>query len=111
MLGLLKGIGPSHRSRIAAVVAILLLTSQLIAAAHVHPGMLIKSVSDSAHEGLAEIACPICILHAHTAANATSAFVLVVPYLTEAFVATANRSRLLCTPKAQLFGRAPPASA
>jgi hypothetical protein len=92
------------------VVATLLLTAQLIAAAHVHPGMLVKSVSDAAHLGTTEIACPVCIFHAHTATNATSALMLVAPFLAEAFVATATRSRLLCAPKPQLFGRAPPAS-
>ena len=101
--------GISRRS-IAATVAVLLLATQLLAAAHVHPGMFIKSVSDSAHEGVAEIGCPVCIFHAHTATNAAVTFVLILPFLAEAFVATAIRSRLLCTPKAQLFGRAPPAS-
>ena len=113
MLGRLKGIGSSHKSRrvVATVVATLLLAAQLIAAAHVHPGMLVKSVSDGARVGAAEIACPVCIFHAHTATNATGAFMLVAPFLAEAFVATATRSRLLSTPKPQLFGRAPPASA
>ena len=95
----------------AMVVAPLLLAVQLIAAAHVHPGMLVQSVSDGARAGAAEIACPVCVFHAHTATNAAGAFMLVVPFLAEAFVATATRSRLLCTPKPQLFGRAPPVSA
>jgi hypothetical protein len=73
--------------------------------------MLIKSVSDGAHPGAAELACPVCIFHAFTATNAPEAFMLVVPFLAEAFVATAARSWLLSTPKPQLFGRAPPASA
>lgn len=112
VLGGLKGVASSHRSRraVATVVATLVLAAQLIAAAHVHPGMLIKSVSDGAHPGAAEIACPLCIFHAFTATAAIGAFMLVVPFLAEAFVATATRSRLLCTPKPQLFGRAPPAS-
>ena len=109
----LKEIGFSRKSRraIATIVATLLLAAQLIAAAHVHPGMLIKSVSDGARVGGAEIACPVCIFHAHTATNAAGAFMLIVPFLAEVFVATATRSRLLCAPKPQLFGRAPPASA
>jgi hypothetical protein len=109
----LKDIGSPHKSRraIATVVATLLLAAQLIATAHVHPGMFIKSVSDGARVGAAEIACPVCIFHAHTATAAADAFMLVVPFLAEAFVATATRSRLLCAPKPQLFGRAPPASA
>ena len=108
----LNSIESSHPSRraVATVVAILLLAAQLIAAAHVHPGMLVESVSDGARVGAAEIACPLCIFHAFTATNATGTFMLVVPFLAEAFVATATRSRLLCTSKPQLFGRAPPAS-
>lgn len=109
----LTGIGSSHKSRrvVATVAATLLLAAQLIAAAHVHPGMLIKSVSDGARIGAAEIACPVCIFHAYSATNAAGTFMLVVPFLGEAFVATATQSRLLSTPKPQLFGRAPPASA
>jgi hypothetical protein len=109
----LKGNGSSPESRraVASVVATLLLTVQLIAAAHVHPGMLIKSVSDGARAGAAEIACPVCVFQAFTPTAAAGVFMLVVPFLAEAFVATATRSRLLCIPKPQLFGRAPPASA
>jgi hypothetical protein len=108
----LKGNSSFHEGRrvIATVVATLLLAAQLIAAAHVHPGMLIKSVSDRARVGAAEIACPVCIFHAYTATTATGTMMLVVPFLAEASVATATRSRLLYAPKSQLFGRAPPAS-
>ncbi|HEV3109505.1 MAG TPA: hypothetical protein VGY99_03345 [Candidatus Binataceae bacterium] len=113
VVGRLKGIESSHPSRraVATIVATLLLTAQLIATAHVHPGMFVKSLSDGARVGAAEIACPVCIFHAHTATNATGTFMLVVPFLAEAFVATATRSRLLSAPKPQLFGRAPPVSA
>ncbi len=104
-------IAPRANQRgLAAAVAALLLVAQLLAAAHVHPGMLVRSVSDSAHIGPAEIACPVCIFHAHSATSATALFLLVIPFFSEAFVATATRARLLCTPKPQLFGRAPPAS-
>ena len=109
----LKEIGFSRKSRraIATIVATLLLAAQLIAAAHVHPGMLVKSVSDGTRMGAAEIVCPVCVFHAHTASAAAGPFMLIVPFLAEAFVATATRSRILCAPKPQIFGRAPPASA
>lgn len=100
---------PNRNQRIlATAVAMLVMVAQLMAAAHVHPGMLIKSVSDSAKAGVAEVVCPVCVFHAHGAANTAALFMLIVPCLAEASVATATRSRLLSTPKPQLFGRAPP---
>jgi len=95
--------------RVAVAIAALLLLAQLIATAHVHPGFLIKGVSDGAHGVVSEVSCPICVLHAHAPSSAGAAFLLAVPFLSETFVATARRSRLLCAPKPQLFGRAPPA--
>jgi hypothetical protein len=92
-------------------IAVSLLLAQLIATAHVHPGFLIKGVSDGAHGVASEVTCPICVFHAHAPSSAAAAFLLVVPFLSEGFVATARRSRLLCAPKPQLFGRAPPAAA
>lgn len=97
--------------RVAVAIAALLLVTQLIATAHVHPGFLIKGVSDGAHGVVGEVTCPICVFHAHAPSSAAAAFMLVVPFLSEVFVATARRSRLLCAPKPQLFGRAPPAAA
>ncbi len=99
------------RAGVAAAVAVLLLLAQLIAAAHVHPGFLIQGVSDGAHGAASEVICPICVFHAHAPSSAAAVFLLVIPFLSEAFVATARRSRLLCAPKPQLFGRAPPAAA
>jgi len=109
VLGRIKGIGSSHASRRAAVtvIAILMLAAQLIAAGHVHPGFLVKGVSDGAHL-MSEVTCPICVFHAHAPSSAAAAFLLAVPFLSEAFVATARRSRLLYASKPQLFGRAPP---
>ena len=95
----------------AIAIAVALLLAQLIATSHVHPGFLIKGVSDRAHGAASEITCPTCVFHAHTPTSATAAFLLVVPFLSEAFVATARRSRLLSAPKPQLFGRAPPSAA
>jgi hypothetical protein len=92
-------------------IAASLLLAQLAATAHVHPGFLIKGVSDAAHGVASEVACPICVFHAHAPSSTIRAFLLVVPFLSEAFVATARRSRLLSAPKPQLFGRAPPAAA
>ncbi len=83
---------------------------QLIAAAHVHRDLLVKGVSAGMHAIPGEVTCPVCVFHAHTSSNAAKAFLLVIPFLSEVFVATATRSRLLRTPKPQLFGRAPPAS-
>ena len=100
-----------ERGGIAVAVAALLLLAQLIATAHVHPGFLIQGVSDGAHGIASEVTCPICVLHAHSPSSAAAVFLLVIPFLSEAFVATARRSRLLCAPKPQLFGRAPPAVA
>jgi len=100
-----------ERGGVAAAVAALLLLAQLIATAHVHPGFLIKGVSDGAHGAVSEVTCPLCVFHAHSPSSAAAVFLLVVPFLSEAFVATARRSRLLCAPKPQLFGRAPPAAA
>jgi hypothetical protein len=97
--------------RVAVAIAALLLVAQLIATAHVHPGFLIKGLSDGAHGVASEVTCPICVFHAHSPSSAAAVFLLVVPFLSEAFVATARRSRLLCAPKPQLFGRAPPAAA
>ena len=112
MLGRVKDIGSSDTSRraVATVVAIVLLAAQLIAIAHVHPWLLINGVSDGAHF-VSEATCTICVFHAHAASSTAAAFLLAVPFLAEAFVATARRSRLLSTPKPQLFGRAPPAAA
>jgi hypothetical protein len=84
--------------------------AQLAATAHVHPGFLLKGVSN-AHGVASEVTCPICVFHAHAPSSTFGAFLLVVPFLSEAFVATARRSRLLSAPKPQLFGRAPPAAA
>jgi hypothetical protein len=108
-----KGIAHAGQSRrtLASVVATLLLAAQLIIAGHVHPDLLIKAVSDRAHAAaIGEAACPVCALHAHTPTGTTAAFPLIIPFLSEAFVATARRSRLLCSAKPQRFGRAPPAS-
>lgn len=100
-----------ERGGVAVAIAALLLLAQLIATAHVHPGFLIQGVSDGAHSVASEVTCPICVLHAHSPSSAAAVFLLAIPFLSEAFVATARRSRLLCTPKPQLFGRAPPAAA
>jgi hypothetical protein len=102
----------NSRRTVATIVATLLLAAQLIIAGHVHPDLLIKSISDRAHAAaVGEAACPVCALHAHTPTGTATAFLLIIPFLNEAFVATAKRSRLLCSAKSQLFGRAPPASA
>ncbi|MGO9056110.1 MAG: hypothetical protein ACLQU2_01785 [Candidatus Binataceae bacterium] len=83
--------------------------AQLIVAAHVHPEMFIRGMFDGRHATSSEV-CPVCALHVHNPGSTTSAFLLIMPFLSEAFVATARRSRLLCLSKPQLFGRAPPAS-
>ena len=108
-----KAIAHAGKSRrgVAAAIAAMILMAQLIAAAHVHPWLLVKGITDSAHVAISEAACPVCALHAHAPASANSIFLLMIPFLSEAFVATARRSRLLCLAKPQLFGRAPPASA
>jgi hypothetical protein len=96
---------------VAVVTATLLLAAQLLIAAHVHPGLLIKSISDRTHiAAVSEAACPVCALQVHAPGSANAIFLLIIPFLSEAFVATARRSRLLCLAKPQLFGRAPPAS-
>lgn len=95
---------------IAAIVAALVLLAQLIAAAHVHPDLLLKGISDRGQAAPSEVACPICAFHVHTPTSTAAAFLLVALFLTERFVATARRSRLLCASKPQLFGRAPPAA-
>jgi hypothetical protein len=100
---------PKARRAVASAVAALLLVTQLIAAGHVHPGFLVRSVSDSAHAVVSEAACPVCLFHVHTPSSAAAVFLLAIPFLSEAFIATARRSRLLQAPKPQLFGRAPPA--
>jgi hypothetical protein len=97
------------RRALAAPVAALLFLAELIAAAHVHPDLLVKRISDGTHATLSEVACPVCAFHVHTPTSAAAALLLVAPFSTEGFVATARRSRLLCAPKPQLFGRAPPA--
>ena len=111
MVTQLKAIASAQKVRrsVASAAAALLLLAQLIVAGHVHPGFLVRSVSDGAHGVVSEVACPVCVFHAHTPSSATAAFELVIPFLSEAFVATATRSRLLYAPKPQLFGRAPPA--
>jgi len=99
------------RRTVAAVAAGLLLMAQLLIAAHVHPGLLIKSISDRTHiAAVSEAVCPVCALQVHAPGSATAVFLLIVPLLSEGFVATARRSRLLCLAKPQLFGRAPPAA-
>jgi hypothetical protein len=103
-------VSPRSRRAAATMATVLLLAAQLIAAAHFHPDMLIRSVSDEAHLSSAEIACPVCVFHAHTVTSTIAAFMLIVPFLAQEFVATALRSRLLSTQRLQLFGRAPPAS-
>jgi hypothetical protein len=109
-----KAIAHAAKSRrtVASIVATILLAAQLIIAGHVHPDLLIKTISDRAHAAVVgEAACPVCALHAHTSTGTAAAFLLIIPFLNEAFVATARRSRLLYSAKSQLFGRAPPASA
>jgi hypothetical protein len=102
--------GKGGRS-VASVIAALILLAQLISAAHVHPWFLVKGISSSAHVDINEAFCPVCALHAHTPSSTTATFLLIIPFLSEAFVATARRSRLLYSAKPQRFGRAPPASA
>lgn len=97
------------RLPVAVPVAALVLLAQLIAAAHVHPDLLVKRISDGTHAAMSEAACPVCAFHVHTPTSAAAAFLLVALFFAEGFVATARRSRLLCAPKPQLFGRAPPA--
>ncbi|MGO9062352.1 MAG: hypothetical protein ACLQU2_34075 [Candidatus Binataceae bacterium] len=114
MLVELKAIAYAGKGRrtVAAVAATLLLAAQLLIAAHVHPGMLIKGIADRTHiAAVSEVACPVCALHVHAPGNANAVFLLIIPFLSEAYVATARRSRLLCLAKPQLFGRAPPAPA
>jgi hypothetical protein len=94
----------------ALAVAGVVFVAQLIAIAHVHPGMLVRAICDGRRVASSEI-CPLCSLHVHTPSSTTATFQVIVPFLSEAFVATALRSRLLCSGKPQLFGRAPPASA
>lgn len=98
------------RSMTAAAFAVLVLLVQLIVAAHVHPDLLVKSISDSRHAAVGEAACPVCLFQAHTKAGTANAPILVRPLPPHRFFAVAMFSRLLVIPKPQLFGRAPPAS-
>jgi hypothetical protein len=109
----LKAIGHGGKAgrSVAAGIAMLILLAQLISAAHVHPWLLVRGISNSAHFDISEASCPVCALHAHTPSSTAAMFLLIIPFLSEAFVATARRSRLLCLAKPQIFGRAPPASA
>jgi len=99
-----------YRRQVAAISAVLVLLVQFVAVAHVHPDLLVKSVSSSTHAVLSDLSCPVCMFQAHTSANAAKIFLLVLPFLGEAFVATARRSRLLIARKSRFFGRAPPVS-
>jgi hypothetical protein len=91
-------------------VAAAVIFAQLIGAAHVHSGFLIKGIFDRTRTVASEAACPICAFQVHTPTSTNSVSLPILPFLYEAFVATARRSRLLCAAKPQLFGRAPPAS-
>jgi hypothetical protein len=95
----------------AALAAASVLLAQLIAAAHVHPGFLVRTVSDRTRVAVSEATCPVCVFHIHTPTSANSGFFLIFSFLSEAFVATARRSRRHCTTNGQVFGRAPPAMA
>jgi hypothetical protein len=98
-----------YRRQVAAISAVLVLLAQLVAVGHVHPDLLVKSVSTSTHAMVGDLSCPVCMFQAHTSANAAKIFLLVLPFLSEAFVATARRSRLLVARKSPFLGRAPPA--
>ena len=94
----------------AASAAALLFAVQLIAAAHVHPWAWTDSLSRAAQLSPSDTACPVCLVHAHAPISTTNAPVLVRPLLVQRLFAAVMISRLLCAPKPQLFGRAPPAS-
>jgi hypothetical protein len=108
----LTAISSSGRNRrdVAAIAAVLLLVAQLVGALHVHPWAFSKGVSEGAQLALSESACPVCALHFHSPTNTNPIPSLAQPVSSDTFIAFAMPSRLPCSPKPQLFGRAPPAS-
>jgi hypothetical protein len=107
--GAMRNFGAT-RNIVAAGAALLFLAAQLIAAAHVHPWAYAKAFSNGAQVAGGEASCPVCALHAQTSVSTTNAPVLAHPLTVQWFYAAAMIARLLCAPKSQLFGRAPPAS-
>jgi hypothetical protein len=99
----------ARRNIVAAGAALLFLAAQLIATAHVHPWAYARAFSNGAQVAASEASCPVCALHAQTPVSTTNAPVLAHPLIVQRFDAAAMLSRLLCVPKSQLFGRAPPA--
>jgi hypothetical protein len=94
----------------ALAIAALLLTAQVLAAAHVHQLACDKSLHARVQVVLDDGLCALCLFHFNCPVSASPPMVLARPVLVEASIAATASSPLRLSAKTCLFGRAPPSA-
>lgn len=94
----------------ALAIAALLLSAQVLAAAHVHQLTFDKSFHANMQAVLDDGLCALCLFHFNCPASASPPIVLARPVLLEVAIAATVSSPLHLSVKTGRFGRAPPSA-